>query len=1213
MGVSIAEKLQQDLNPEVAFADAKQNFSNPNDLVKELKPSLPTLDAGQVDIEAFDLSSLDNAVAEVPVSNSELQTEISGQIERLNSINLETLTATIPESPSADNFQDINVVNDIQNNITSLTTDLVGNLSIGEIGKTEVTTPDNEDILGEFNQFVTNAGMLPVRTLDALLKVFKRLLDKLANPEELLQQLGTEALTDIFQQQIQSLKEQIPSEAISIIATNIDLRQKEVSRYNEQVNQFKNLIGKFDSSKILTPAEVTQLKQDIKTIRQEVKTIGKTLKKLDMDTSEALENLRNFKLSDFQANLENLAQVNDSVVILDPLFKTINKYIDNLTDKITTITNNLREFTQKIPQLIDEGIKKVESIANTITETISLKIKQGQEILTKLKDYLSEIIAKIRSFIEETSAKSSELVKPFKKISNQASNTVVTQIDRVSEQIKQATGNLEESIAGVNQKINTNLNQEQLVLKIGQFLDQVTTVLDGEAVQNALSTAQNGINTITTNLEQVSLEPAFNTVVTKSSQLEQQLKEVDLSKLSTPSRAALKVGTEVIKQIDIPGTVTPDLQSAFQEILDPLENIIVLVEGEFQKINQKIISFTPGTLVENFLSPYLTPVIDKLEEYKPSKLLEPVEEFYNSLLEKIEIINPNQLLEKLEELYQKLVQVIKSLSPEIITEFLSTQLDNIQQQLDNLPVQTIVEKIKDGLGQIDKLMANLGLGDVLKSDFWQTLKEILSFSFADKIKEIEKIRDRVAGKVGEIEDHKLTDELQELKNAIASYVNNPNSATDISVLPTANTNYQQEIQTLLNPETTLQNSMPPGEVLVDYRDLKKRLENLYQNFTATRPESPEQTITELEEIVQDTQRLRSSKKLREELLSKSNTVLTSQLVTDFKQVIPNEIDRQITNPIKEIMEKLDTILEQPRAILGDIEKVIKKIAAAPGKLAKILAKITDKLAQDIRGAIDSLKQVITDLTNEVVNTLKETHTIIVDTVKSLNPRRLLHIFAETDFYNLNLLITRIKQPLEDDLVSQYINSKLSTNTKALLSDSSSDATKQAVIKDLNQLLLDANFYDDLRFAQVTLAAQAEELKQKNNKTEAEIIFFNRLLLEAIYNKNSEERIIVMNIESIFPYLKEKLAEIYPQELVEKLDELHQNIIELLRNIPQAIGEALDQQYQEKIVNKTEALRQEVYKLFQALREKLEALKSELDIGLEDVADSFDRLINAIPV
>ncbi len=162
--------------------------------------------------------------------------------------------------------------------------------------------------------------------------------------------------------------------------------------------------------------------------------------------------------------------------------------------------------------------------------------------------------------------------------------------------------------------------------------------------------------------------------------------------------------------------------------------------------------------------------------------------------------------------------------------------------MDELPVETLVQKIKDGLGEIDKLMANLGLGDVLKSDFWQTLQDILSFKFTDKIKEIEKIRDKVADKVGDVDDKILTQELESLKVAIANYVKNPNTAINITPVTTANTNYQQEANNLLNAADELKDITPPGEVTVDYQDLKKRLENLYENFTATRPELPQQTV-----------------------------------------------------------------------------------------------------------------------------------------------------------------------------------------------------------------------------------------------------------------------------------------------------------------------------------------------------------------------------------
>jgi uncharacterized protein (UPF0335 family) len=133
------------------------------------------------------------------------------------------------------------------------------------------------------------------------------------------------------------------------------------------------------------------------------------------------------------------------------------------------------------------------------------------------------------------------------------------------------------------------------------------------------------------------------------------------------------------------------------------------------------------------------------------------------------------------------------------------------------------------------------------------------------------------------------------------------------------------------------------------------------------------------------------------------------------------------------------------------------------------------------------------------------------------------------------------------------------------------------------------------------------VKLKRDET-LDIVYRNRLLLEAAY-----PGLIVMNLESIFPYFKDKLAEIYPQAIVEKLDILHQKIVQLIQDIPKALGESLNEQYDKKVLQKMQQLRQAIDNIFIALKARLAGLKSELYIGLDDVGDAFERLINALPV
>jgi phage-related protein len=1186
MALTILDNLQE-IDPKVAFADSQSQFTQAEGTATKLNQPLPNIGTfkDSLDFPQISHGNISNIISAVPLSADELKTELTGKIDKIKGINLENLQAAIPEAPSADNFKDFDV-SSLTSTIYSLSEDLIGGLSIGKV------PPAGQNIFGEFSEFATRVGMLPAKTLDALLKVFKQLLDKLSNPEELLSQIGTDILSNILSEQITNLADQLPTNAILRLERNIQQRRELIGEYNQIIEQIQ-------------PHSLD--KQQIQNLRQTIKRISQDIAKIDSNNKVLLANLDKFNIDTFQKALESLSQASSATnnLGLASLFDSIKQYIQILNQKITAITDKLKEVVQKIPQLIEAAIKKVSDIANNFTQIVTDKIESGKDLLNQLTTYLQQVIQKIKSFIEETANKSADLVKPLKEQCNKFSATAITKIDEFSGKIQETTKKIEDSIADVNTQITTQLNREELKKKIDQFLDKVTAVLDSPQVNNALKQAEAGIKTITDNLEQVSLEPAFATVVTKTGDLENKLKAVDVAKLSTATKTALKIGTEVIKQVDVPGTINPELKAAFAEILQPLENIVTSIEGEFLKIDQKINNLKPGTLVQEFLGSYINSLVNILNNYKPSKLLQPVEELYQELLVKLDVLNPKQLLDKLQELYNKLQNVIQSLSPKPITDFLDQQLKAVSEQLDKLPVEALVNKVIDGLSQLDKLMASLGLGDVLKLEFWKNLEEILSFSIADKIKNVEEIRDRLIAKINGLDAQPLTQQLQTLQDAIATYVNTPTVATITSV-ESATAEYTTTLAKLQTQyaakKLELAEFQPDIEILVDYRDLRSRLEQLYTNFTATEPAplQPSDILTQLQTIVAESKTLQPTKTKRNNLLKIATAKTPEQLLAEFQQIIPDELNQQIINPIKEILTAIDNLLSQPRSILDEIKKVIKTVEEAPGRLLKILSDLAKFMGDKIRDAITAVKQKINLLGSEVIKELEQTYQVIVKTVESLSPRRLLNSFDDSDFPTINNLVQKLREP--QDKVSQYINSQLPTNTKLLLA-SDSPGRNTAVIIALNELLLDQQFYSVERFAGVQLPRNFELLIGTE-----ELLYRNRLLLEAAYPGE-----IVMNLEAIFPYFKDKLGEIYPEAIVEKLDILHQNILQLIKDIPQALGESLDEQYDKKVLQKTQQLRQSIDNIFKALRGRLAGLKSELDIGLDDVSDAFERLINALPV
>lgn len=1188
MALSLLEDLNS-INPQAALADFTDKLSQPEKLLGKIKPELPNFDEfkNKLNLPKLDLSKIENTISSVPLSANELKAELTAKFNQLKTLNLESLSAAIP-LPSAASFQNLDLVGEVKSTIASLTQDLSFSFSIGDL------PPVADSIFGEFNEFLSRAQMLPVRTFNALLKVFQKLLDKLSRPDELLSQLGSESLTGIFNEQITSLTQQLPSEAIKSIEANINQRRQYLVEYQGILNQL---------------AELSKLDQlSLKELRQKIRKLSRNIEGVEGKIKRAIANLNSFTIEGFKAALVRLSQAaaqDENTLSLVPLFNQIQGYIDRINQKIAEITAKLRQFTQKIPQLIDTAINKAEELARQATTAIAGAIDKGKDVLTQIKNFLSDAIRDIKNFIDKICAESTELVKPLKRGCNQASTFLVKNINKISGEIQETTEQVRSSIGGLNSKIETNFNRKALEDKINQLLDKVTQVLDNPQVDRGLKEAESGIALITNSLGKVSLKPAFKAVVDKSGDLETKLRGIDATKLSTPTKVALKVGTTIIKEVDIPGIVNPELKSEFAEILEPIENLVGLIQGEVEKIDGKIASFKPGTLIEEVIKPYLAPVTAKLDEYKPSILLKPVKDFYYEMLGKLDAIDPQQLVNKLDELYQKLVKIIESLSPNKITDFLNQQLQIVNKTLDDIPVEALVGKVNEGLNQVDKLMASLGLADVLQSDFWLTLETILSYSFADKVKQIESLRDRVVERVNTIATGQLTASVGELQQAILDYVETnkkPNVGFELGSLQAAVSEYAPvmvEVQALWEAKKlALAQFSPQPELAVDYQDLRDRLQRLYDGISATKPQSVYEQVEEL--LRADCDRLKPNKPERSELIQNFNA---EQILASFKQVLPAELDRQLINPIKKLLNSLDNLLAQPRSVLGDIKLTIQKLHDAPGRLAQILGNIATSLGDRIRDAINAVKDVINTLVGEVVTALQATYNNILDTVKSLSPHRILNGFEDSDFINFDGFLQKLRE--SQDSITVYIKSQLSANTQSLLAVNS-PGTKTAVIRDLNRLLLDENLYKPDQFQGVQLSAEAQKLSQGEYRNN--IVHFNRVLIESTYSGE-----LVMNVESIFPYFQNQLAEIYPQKIVDELDKLHAKIIQLFNDLLGAAASALDGQYQAKVVKKTQALREAIKNLFKGLRDRLEQLKSELDIGLEDVEEAFNRLLNALPV
>ncbi|MCA2504101.1 MAG: hypothetical protein IM550_11930 [Microcystis sp. M54BS1] len=1204
MSLAILDQIQTlDVDSQATFAEAGKPFTDSQKLVKD------NLGVKVTPLPSSDLTNLTNSFDQVtqeitgnpieiptaPFSVGEIQTQVTGKLGDISSISIDTLTQSIPTNPGADTFKGLAVTDQVNSSLSSLTSSITGNANFGQLG-----IPKNQSTpFDEFQEFLNNAQAFPGKVLDAIIKAFKNFIDKLSNPDKWLDRLSSDALTEIFVEQIQELNYILPNGAIQLYTLQLN---QQTQLYKDYQNFLKSL-----NPKNLSRPKIIPLRQQIKSWLSEVNSQEE---QIDL----AIKNLNSFDIDKFSTLLANLPNSGGvQIETLSKMFQGIENFVNSLKERITTVTEQLKTFIAKIQDLINQAITKVSEIGNKILKAIADKIEQAGKALDQVQAYLTNTIDKLVDFVEQTAAKSDEIVKPLKQAINQFANTAVQGIETVAQEIKQTTQTIEKSLDEVNKKITTELSQEQLKAKIKELLGKVTGVLQSQPVKDALNKADQGIDQVVAALQKVSLEPAFQLAVNQTNKLEIELKKIDVSTMGTAQKTALKVGVKILQEIDVPGVVNPELTAAFDSLLDPVVGLVDSIQGEIKQVDEQVKSFDPGTLVKTFLDPYIQSLVTELNKYKPSVLLETVKQPYETLLEKLEILNPNQLLERLEELYEKLLAVVDSLSPEKLTQFLTEKLNALKSILDNLPVEQLINKVIEAIGDVEKLLSGLGLDNVLNSGFWQTLEEILSLNLQEQIQQVDTIKAKILERVNNIDETKLIAALTSLRTNLTNYATEPNIAISNAKneLNQAWSNYQKASEDFMaewnHSKPLLDNFNPPAEFAVDYRDLLTRMTALRQRLVTAKVNN-DPSIKEL------TPSSTPTKKKLDNLLKSATARSDEQIIADLKKVIPNEIESQLTGPLKRILSSLDEILAQPRTILAEIKKVIQRLQSAPTEIANILKNLTADFGKLIRDSINKVKTAIDGTVNKIIDSLETIYKEIVDKLKELRPLLILNSFYDvSDFKGGTVanLLTKLRRKEPLDAVSAYFWTTLNETQKALLenADPKQPGTQKALFNALNKLLTDVNFYGTERFKLVAenLPQEAKDLIAKPQRSELETIRLNRLLLETAYSQE-----IILSLQSIYPFFLGKLKDIYPTEIVNKLDELHANIVKLILDIPKALEGALNDEYQ-KVVAAYQEIRQKIDRIFKALIERLYGLESELGIGLEDVSDAYRSLLVAIPV
>ena len=261
----------------------------------------------------------------------------------------------------------------------------------------------------------------------------------------------------------------------------------------------------------------------------------------------------------------------------------------------------------------------------------------------------------------------------------------------------------------------------QIVSVLNDLVSNLEGILSGAA--DAAKEIGDALQQVTDQIKNVSFAPITDEVIHEIDAVTDSLKAIDTSALTPPLQLALQGALAVLPDdlSPITGPLVDDFDQAVEQSAVPALDV---VRGEPQKLLDQVKQFEPTTLIGDALSTPFQQLLQEMNSFKPSSLLDPVKQQLDQLKSRLkENVDPAKALEPLEAPFTELMSAFDSLKPDQIVKPLQDGIDSaVNAVFSAIPVDDVFHQVDEALAKVQDAAA---IGDKVVSVL-QRVHDVLS-------------------------------------------------------------------------------------------------------------------------------------------------------------------------------------------------------------------------------------------------------------------------------------------------------------------------------------------------------------------------------------------------------------------------------------------------------------------------------------------------------
>lgn len=382
-----------------------------------------------------------------------------------------------------------------------------------------------------------------------------------------------------------------------------------------------------------------------------------------------------------------LQPLRDLVARLQPLLTAfdLNGLKATLQDSIRAVT----ELANSANQVQIDVLAGLQNLANSITQVIdAIDLSLVENTITNALSSLDPVLGQIEQLIDAVSIQ------------------LQTALDDLQNELSSLLSNLTDPDGSFRKPLE-------------DFLKSIRDAIP-DNIPETLESAGQALGDAVLGLDEITLEPVFDTVVEQLEEMRKKLQQIDVATLNALLQAALAAAMVAFEQFDFEGEVSDFLideyEEAVKEIAEPAINTLQQqVDGilDFLRTNN------PATLFDTLgVTQTYDEMVSGLDSFRPSEALQDVMREVHAVADRLDGFTPSIILQPIVEPLNELRQFVQGLSLEPVFAQLDQLLDPLTALLDELDIAPFINQLVEaitGLRQkLDDLLTIEGLLNFLR-------------------------------------------------------------------------------------------------------------------------------------------------------------------------------------------------------------------------------------------------------------------------------------------------------------------------------------------------------------------------------------------------------------------------------------------------------------------------------------------------------------------